>query len=165
MKRIDLLRHGEVHGGPRFRGHTDDPLSQAGLDQMCRAAADNTPWTAIVSSPLRRCAAFAQLLADRRGLPLRFDPRLRDLHFGEWEGKTVEEVLATTPTALENFWKAPWRCPPPGGEPLDHFRTRVLAAWQSLVDSPQSRHVLVVTHAGVIRLLLCHLKDCRPRVC
>jgi len=63
---IDLLRHGEPVGGRRYRGQTDDPLSEKGWQQMRAAVLDVQGWDVIYSSPLRRCAEFAQELSRRR---------------------------------------------------------------------------------------------------
>lgn len=79
---IDMLRHGEPVGGRRYRGQTDDPLSDKGWRQMRAATAETRPWTAIVSSPLLRCRAFAEELAGQTGLPLAVDDRLKEVGFG-----------------------------------------------------------------------------------
>ncbi len=76
---LDFLRHGEPMGGKRYRGKTDDPLSQKGWAQMCTATAGERPWMAIVSSPLSRCRTFAEWLAGVTGLPLSVDERLAEV--------------------------------------------------------------------------------------
>ena len=60
---IDLIRHGEPVGGSKYRGQTDDPLSEKGWEQMRAAVGDHRPWEAILTSPLARCRAFAEKLA------------------------------------------------------------------------------------------------------
>ena len=62
---VDLLRHGEVEGGERYRGSTDDALSARGWEQMRAAVGDACAWTGIVSSPLKRCAEFGPIAAYR----------------------------------------------------------------------------------------------------
>lgn len=154
---IGLLRHGEVEGGRRFWGRSDVPLSLSGRVRM-QAAADAGPlWDRVISSPLSRCAEFAHAYAGRHRLPLTLDPRLQEMDFGAWEGCSAEELMATAPAALRRFWTAPDEQPPPGGERLGLFQRRVLQAWDALVaDCPHEDHILVVTHGGVIRVLLCH---------
>lgn len=128
---IALLRHGETEGGARFRGSTDDPLSLAGWEQM-RIAVGKEPWQRIVASPLKRCAEFADGLAARLGIPLEIDDRLREMHFGGWEGKTAAELMESDGEALTRFWRDPASYTPPGAEPLRDFQVRVLAAWSDL---------------------------------
>lgn len=157
--RIDLLRHGETVGGIRFHGSLDDPLTEEGFRQMERAVAEGGPWDAIVTSPLSRCAVFAQSLARRLDIPLEVDERLREIHFGDWEGRSYAEVMATAPLALSRFMSDPQRHPPPGGESVEAFRARILAAlWERLKPSNLGRRLLFVTHGGVIRVLLCHVR-------
>jgi len=63
-----LLRHGETEGGARYWGRTDVPLSSRGWRQM-RTAVTGRSWDLIVSSPLRRCATFAEALAEEIAVP------------------------------------------------------------------------------------------------
>lgn len=155
--RVGLLRHGEVEGGIRFRGHTDDPLTPAGLAQMDAALADSDRWDRVISSPLIRCAEFARAFARQSSLPLTFDTRLKEMHFGEWEGRSAAELMAEDPEALARFWRDPDAYPPPCGESLAHFRARVLDAWNDILSVYADQQVLMVTHGGVIRVLLCHV--------
>ena len=155
--RVGLLRHGEVEGGSRFRGHTDDPLTATGLAQMHAAIADSGNWDHVVSSPLVRCAAFAKEYARRYSTPLSFDARLMEMHFGDWEGRTAAELMQSDAGDLTRFWENPINNRPPSGEPLAQFQARVLDAWKDIVAGYARQRVLVVTHGGVIRMLLCHV--------
>ncbi len=157
--RISLLRHGEVEGAPAFRGRTDAPLSEAGWRQMEQAVAGRR-WARIWTSPLARCLAFAERLAERLDAPLHLEERLAELDFGDWEGLTAAEVMARDSGALGRFWEDPARHPPPGGEDLASFEARVMAAWAE-IRAQEPGPVLVVTHGGVIRLLRCRLEG-RP---
>lgn len=152
---ISLLRHGETEGGARYRGATDDALTASGREQMWAAVGADCRWDRIVSSPLTRCAEFARMLAQRHSLPLRIDPRLREMAFGAWEGRTATEIVRADAGALARFWKDPWRHGPPGGEPLSRVRARVFDAWRDVVGEHGS--TLVITHGGPIRLILCQV--------
>ncbi len=159
---VGLLRHGEVEGGPRFNGHTDARLTGRGWARMHETAAAHGPWDRVFSSPLDRCAGFARNYARRHALPLVVDERLREMHFGAWEGRSMAAIEAGGGgAALARFWRDPERHPPPGAEPLADFRARVLAAWTDITAAPGEGRSLVVTHGGVIRVLLCHLQG-RP---
>lgn len=156
---IDLIRHGEPVGGRRYRGQIDDPLSEKGWRQMREAVADHCPWQRIVSSPLSRCSAFAEELAGRHGLPLQLEPRLQEIGFGEWEGKSADELTAADPQCLWRFYRDPLNNTPPGAETLAAFRDRVIAAWDDLLRDHAGQHVLVVGHAGMMRMILRHVLE------
>jgi broad specificity phosphatase PhoE len=155
---VGLLRHGVVQGGDVYRGRTDDPLSATGLLQMWTAMEGLSQWNRIVSSPLRRCAAFAGEFARSHAVPLTLEADLAEIDFGEWEGRSAAELMRISPAALSDFWRDPQNHTPPGGEPLIEFHQRVVEAWQSLCQNHDGEHLLLVTHGGVIRMLLCHLQ-------
>jgi len=149
---LDLMRHGEPVGGRRYRGQIDDPLSEKGWAQMQTAVGESLPWTRIVSSPLLRCRAFAETLADRHGLPLTLDERLMEVGFGEWEGKSAAEIEQAAPGTLARFKADPVNARPAGAEPLADFHARVAAGLADLLAQHAGQHVLLVGHAGVIRM-------------
>jgi alpha-ribazole phosphatase/probable phosphoglycerate mutase len=153
---IDMIRHGEPVGGKKYRGHLDDPLSEKGWRQMREAVGDHSPWQVIVSSPLARCSAFAEEMAGRHALPLEIDPRFKEIGFGRWEGRTAAELLERDPENLSRFWNDPMNNTPPGAESLPAFRDRVVPAWLELLERQAGKHVLLVAHAGVMRMVLCH---------
>ncbi|MFL1407356.1 histidine phosphatase family protein [Marinobacter sp. M1N3S26] len=156
---IDLIRHGEPEGGPMFRGQTDHPLSETGWRQMRGALNDGEHWDAIVASPLLRCAVFAREQAERLGVPLHTEPRLREIGFGDWEGHTTPQVMATWGEALQRFWDNPVDHPPPGGESLAAFRARVMEAWHHWNRQLAGKRILMVCHGGVIRMILADILE------
>ena len=159
--RIDLLRHGETRAGSVYLGRTDAPLSEHGYRQMAEALTDAPHYDAVLSSPLARCAAFAQDYAQLHGLPLHHDARFQEMDFGAWDGRNAADIAAADPGALESFWRDPVACPPPQAEPLLAFQARVLSAWHELPARYPDQRVLLVTHGGVMRIILCHLQQ-RP---
>lgn len=151
---VDLMRHGEPVGGRRYRGQIDDPLSEKGWAQMRAAVGDTVPWMHIVSSPLLRCRAFAETLAGRHGLPLALDERLKEVGFGEWEGRSAAEIEQDAPGTLARFKADPVNARPAGAEPLVEFHARVATALEDLLVQHAGQHVLLVGHAGVMRMAL-----------
>lgn len=151
---IDLLRHGETERGGGFRGSLDDALTPTGWQQMRQAVTDNFEWDLIVTSPLQRCAIFAAELAQLREVALDIQPDLRELHFGEWEGRHPRDLMINQADLLARFWDDPYAFTPPGGEPVAAFRQRVLDAMARLQNTHAGRRVLIISHAGVMRLLL-----------
>ena len=151
---LDMLRHGVTDGGPGFRGSSDDALTMQGRQQMQLALAGKSGWDLVISSPLQRCARFAEELAAQHELPLAFDADLQELHFGAWEGRRAAELMQTDAEALGRFWADPYAFTPPDGEPLLRFEARILAALQRLYQAHRGRRLLLITHGGVMRLLL-----------
>jgi alpha-ribazole phosphatase/probable phosphoglycerate mutase len=156
MTLVDLMRHGLPVGGRRYRGRIDDPLSEEGWRQMWDCVGHVAPWDVVVSSPLRRCAEFARALAARRNLPLEIEQGFREISFGEWEGRHVRDILADTPEQVEAYWQDPVAATPPGGEPLEAFRDRLVTAWQAVTARHTGRHLLIIGHGGLIRTLVAH---------
>lgn len=158
ITRIDLLRHGEAAGSPRFRGSTDDPLTGHGWAQMWTAVEKYGPhWNRIIASPLTRCAAFARALGERFSIPFVLDSRIREMHFGAWEGRSAVELMATDAHTLARFWRDPVQHTPPGAEPLSCFEARVLHAWRDNISEYAGERILLITHGGVIRIILRHI--------
>ncbi len=149
---VDLLRHGEVQGGACYRGSSDDPLTDLGWRQMQKQTAE-CEWDAVISSPLSRCHQFANQLSHHQQIILQTEPDLREICFGDWEGKTADQIAAQSPHALEDFHNNPVNHTPPNGEPFVDFRQRVKSAWDKCTSSHQDQHILIITHAGVIRVL------------
>lgn len=153
---VTLLRHGEIEGPAHaFIGAKDPPLTARGREQMRAAlAAMAVPrFTAIASSPLIRCCAFAAEIAANQGVTLDVLPAFAEMRFGAWEGLTSTEAAARDPDRFAAFRADPMRCAPPGGEPHADFAQRVrdgFSAWMC----DRSGHALLVTHAGVMRALL-----------
>jgi len=151
---LALLRHGETELGGGLRGSLDDALTETGWAQMRDAVADAGPWDRIISSPLQRCARFAEQLAEQLKLPLRLEPDLQELHFGEWEGHSATQLMETDAEGLGLFWADPYAFTPPQGEPVLAFSARVLAAVARLQKAHSGERVLLISHGGVMRLLL-----------
>ncbi|MFM2005732.1 MAG: hypothetical protein RLZZ09_1387 [Pseudomonadota bacterium] len=156
---IDLMRHGEPVGGIRYRGQQDDPLSHTGWQEMRKSIGRERPWDVIVSSPLSRCLAFAEELSETSGIPLETDDRLKEIGFGEWQGKTGEEITRFDPGLVQRFYRDPTTYRPDGAEGLADFRNRVAEACQDILSRHAGKHLLIICHAGIIRMVLAKILD------
>ena len=140
-----LVRHGETTCSRDgiLAGWDDVPLTEKGVAQAeaVRPVLNGSPFASVWSSDLRR-AIHTALLA--WGQPVA-DPRLREINFGELEGKRWETLEHSYKKALFDFEAFD----PPGGETLEQLRERVAGF---LSELPAGRHLLF-THGGVIRLL------------
>lgn len=158
---IDIIRHGEPEGGRVFRGHTDHRLTALGVEQFNqRIKRLGHSWQQIVSSPLLRCKQSAELLATAQNVPLHIEPKLAEIHFGEWENQCVDKVMAEE--SISQLWQDPMNFCAPQGEPTAALQQRTVQAWQDLLTAHQGKRVLVVTHGGVIRMLAQHLLELTP---
>ncbi len=155
---IDVIRHGEPVGGQRYRGHSvDDPLTEKGWAQMRAAVAESPPWQHIVSSPLKRCLEFSQELANDLQINYTVEDKLKEIGFGEWEGKTPDDILAEDSEALNHFYRDPVNNRPKGAEPLDTFSERVWNAYLDISHLHLNKHILIVAHAGVARAITANI--------
>ncbi|MGP0013181.1 alpha-ribazole phosphatase family protein [Pseudomonas sp.] len=152
--RLDLLRHGETERGGGLRGSLDDALTLKGWEQMRAGVAQQGPWDRLISSPLQRCARFAEELGASLGLPVEIERDLRELHFGAWEGQSAEALMETDADDLGRFWSDPYGFTPPDGEPVEQFAGRVLAAVSRLQQRYAGQRVLLISHGGVMKVLL-----------
>ena len=152
--RLDLLRHGETELGGGLRGSRDDALTEQGWAQMRAAVVAGGPWDRLVSSPLQRCARFAAALGEQLNLPVQLDKDLQELHFGAWEGQSAAALMESDAEALGLFWADPYAFTPPQGEAVSDFAARVLGAIARLHRAHAGERVLLISHGGVMRLLL-----------
>ncbi|AZE68486.1 alpha-ribazole phosphatase [Pseudomonas synxantha] len=151
---LDLLRHGETELGGGLRGSLDDALTARGWAQMRAAVVEQGPWDRLISSPLQRCALFAQELGAQLDLPVSLEPDVQELHFGAWEGQSAAALMETDAEGLGLFWADPYAFTPPQGEPVIGFSERVLGAVSRLHRAYAGQRVLLISHGGVMRLLL-----------
>ncbi len=156
---VDLLRHGACEGGEIYRGTTDVPLSDEGRRQMEQAVTPADGWQRIVTSPLVRCHDFATAIAADHNLPLSIAHDLREMDFGEWEGRLVSDVWQEDKERVSGFYANPLESAPPGGESVTVVAERAVNAWNGLLAAHAGEHLLVVAHGGIIRVLLAHLLD------
>jgi len=155
MLTIDLLRHGALEGGTRYRGHCDDQLTADGrrsMDQVWAKIGDHIDH--IICSPLQRCRLPATAWAQSHAIPLQVEPRLQEIHYGKWEGKTMPQIAMTDAAMLKQWRRDPTGMQPPGGEAMDHFQQRLSGFWQQLMATYQGERLLLVGHSGVNRTLL-----------
>tara|TARA_B110000444_G_scaffold98556_1_gene93462 strand:+ start:2388 stop:3056 length:669 start_codon:yes stop_codon:yes gene_type:complete len=160
---VDFLRHGEPVGGDVLRGRVDHPLSDLGWSQMQKAIAltverepsPSTPsWTHLISSPLQRCRAFAEHLESVSAIDLQLQEQWQEIDYGDWDGMLLSDWREVAGPQFKEFRVDMSKLQPPNGEAFLVFKDRVLAAWSELAALPDDSHVLVVTHGGVLRVVL-----------
>jgi 2,3-bisphosphoglycerate-dependent phosphoglycerate mutase len=152
---VYLIRHGETmwNRQKRIQGHRNIPLSQEGVRQAEKLAAamKDTSLDAIYSSDLDRAVQTARFIAEGKGLSVTQIPELRERHFGQWEGCTLDEIQEQYPLQWREVWQK-------GGaydiEPFEHTRNRMLNQVQQLVERHPGGTIAVVSHGGSINAVL-----------
>ncbi len=161
--RLVLVRHAHPANGStgRLIGSTDPLLDEQG-EAQARCLADRVARLEperCFSSPLARCRQTAAAIAGP--LPVRLDPDLREIDFGRWENRTFAEVAAAEPDLVARWAEYDPAFAFPDGEGLGGFQDRVSRVAGRLAGE-QAGTVLVVSHAGVIRALVCQYLGLRP---
>lgn len=165
--RLILARHGQTawNASRRFQGQTDVPLDEEGLAQAAalakRLAGDPVHVSAIYTTDLQRAHQTAQVIAKalmaagHPRCPLVVEPRLREMHFGDWQGKTYAEIHHSTPQALAQWEADLARFAPPNGESMGIFSARVGEAMEEIRAAHPDGSVLVVAHGGPLQVMIC----------
>ena len=165
VQRIWLVRHGQTAWNEqgRFCGHTDIPLSMLGRRQALTLASylQHMPITAIYSSDLSRARETAEIIAARNveetlAVSLQPSPLWREINFGAWEGLTYNEIATSFVDQL-SFFTDPEHYAPPQGETLAEVLQRVIPALQAIMQHDHKGEIVLVSHGGVLRGLLCVL--------
>lgn len=157
-KRLIVLRHGQTdhNVGGIWQGQLDTELSAVGRDQARAAAqalAERSP-DLIRASDLKRAFATAQPLADRAGLPIVTDERLREINVGSWQGRSSDEVRQTHADDLDAIARGEDRRRGDTGETVAEVATRALAAATNLIDELAPGQLgVIVTHGVAGRAL------------
>jgi alpha-ribazole phosphatase len=145
-------------------GSLDWKLSPRGVLQAHAAAQalSGEPFSAIYSSPRRRCTEAAAIVAAGRDFPVQTMESLRELDFGEFEGRSYDEIAALYPALYHQWMEHPTEVRFPGGESFADMRARVIAAAGDLRLRHAGETVIFVTHGGVIRILLAEALGMAP---
>lgn len=159
MTVLILSRHGRTDWNDegRYQGHSDPPLNAEGGRQAAELAErlGRERLAAVYSSDLRRAADTARAIAACHGLPVRVDPRLREINQGRWDGRLYSEILAMDEAILRAWEAHPLSTRPPGGESLAEVSERVVAAAAEILARHAGQTVCIVCHKVSMTVLRC----------
>ena len=157
MTRIILIRHGETvwNQQGRMQGQSDSPLSETGVRQSRQLAQrlKQIAFSALYSSDSGRAHQTARSVADVTGHDIIVEPRLRERHFGVFEGLTGTEIKFNYPDAYARFKSRDPEYVVPGGESALVFRARVLGCLSEIAERHAGDMVVVVTHGLVLDMV------------
>lgn len=156
-RKIYLVRHGKIEyeGEKRYIGITDLPLSSPGIEQVIRLKEyfSGIAIEKAFTSPLKRCLQTTEILLEGRSIDKQVIDALKEIHMGEWENKTMDSIRNCFPEQYEIRGATMDTFIPPGGESFEQLQKRVMPAFDSIIRSTAG-NVLIVSHAGVIRVIL-----------
>lgn len=159
MTRVILVRHCEAQGNTSgvFQGSIDSDISGNGSTQLellsvrCR----NMPIDVIYSSPLKRAYKTAEAINRYHNLPIHKDERLKEIHGGEFEGKSWEELPKLFPEELKTWYTRPCDFKPKGGESMREVYSRMWEGITDIVNKNRGKTICITSHGCAIRNFLC----------
>jgi probable phosphoglycerate mutase len=156
-----FLRHGETQasltGG--YCGLLDVDLTHEGhqMAEDFAAACKSLPWAAVFCSPLRRSVDTARPLCAKVGLEMLRREGLTEISYGQWEGKTPEEVSRLFHDEYVSWLADPGWNAPTGGERGVDIARRSSMVLEEIEQTYPSGNILVVSHKATTRIILCSL--------
>jgi broad specificity phosphatase PhoE len=156
MNGVVFIRHAETDMAGTFCGHSNPPINARGRQQIptLMNALNGEEIECIFTSDLERAVFTAETLADAFEVPCIKKPNLREIYFGSWEGLTWQQIQERDEAYARRWTEAYPILPAPGGESFADFQKRVIAGVSEIFDSSDCRHSAVVTHGGVMRVVL-----------
>jgi probable phosphoglycerate mutase len=156
--RFGLIRHAPTvwNRAKRIQGQLDSRVTAEG-EILCKTwgrTLATQAWDRILSSDSGRAFRTAELINTVMDVPMTCTPLLREMDWGDWTGRTLQQIKAENPGTLREMEKAGWAFCPPGGEDRMAVRQRSQQALMDAAEKRASETILVVTHEGVIKCLL-----------
>jgi probable phosphoglycerate mutase len=162
---IYITRHGETQWNSenRLQGWKDSELTDNGIRNAVALGERlyQTEFNAVYSSPIERAVKTTKLICSDRIIPLRLEDGLKEINFGDWEGKVKEEIEQISKQEFFNFWNAPhlYNHEPHNGESLVTLKRRVEQVIYRIIADNTDGNVLIVTHGVAIRAILSYLMN------
>lgn len=160
LQKIYLVRHAETVLDGHYCGAMDVCLSKHGDVQARKLGAyfESIPIDICFASPLLRTRQTAAHICTGKKLEPQFLDSIREIDFGEWEGKKFDEVQRRDPAIYKQWLENPFETKIPKGEPFNEFSKRV-GAFALQIKKNRFSDILVVSHGGALSMLLIHLLD------
>ena len=156
--RFGLIRHAQTlwNQNKLIQGQGDSELTTMGRQQAIAwgQSLKGQSFDRILTSDLGRTVATVQEINQSLQIPMEIGPGLRELDWGDWTGKRIQEIKVETPVLLKSQEAAGWRFCPPGGESRQAAWRRVQAALLQAAQKWPGETILTVTHGGIIQCLL-----------
>jgi broad specificity phosphatase PhoE len=168
MPSLILIRHGETEWNVegRYQGQADPPLNSKGQQQALILAhkLKDIGLDLLVSSPLKRAAQTAQILANKLNLSIFYDTRLMEIHQGDWQTRLRSEIEQHYPELFHRWETEPWQVTPPNGENLSQVQQRVNEFLDELLSLHPDSRIGIITHRIPIALIKMRYQGLDPDI-
>ena len=163
MLTIYLTRHGltEWNVNRRMQGWGNGELTEKGINdaKALGKRLKEVPIDKVYSSSSKRAYETAQYIIGDREISLIQMDDLREINFGDWDGRIREEIEAEYPDEFKVFWETPHLYNRNSGETFEHVRKRAIRALEHIIEENKEGTVLIVTHSIFLRVLMTYIKD------
>ena len=162
---IYIARHGQTHSNIKgeYYGRLDVSLNQEGIEQIQKLEPSlrNIVFDYVYSSNTKRTLESLEISGNHLYNKVQIDDRLSELNFGDFEGKTYQEICTLFPQYIDE-WNKDWKnfCPP-NGESFAAFYKRVCSFFRELLEI-KADHIFIMTHSGVIKAIYCYVLQNNP---
>ncbi len=154
-----VVRHGSTvwNRETRYQGQKDISLSEEGKEQAAKISIrfQQEPVQGIYTSPLKRALHTADMIAKPHGMEVGILPGMKEIGFGDWEGKPYSIVQQEYAETLRHWIEDPVQNPIPNGECLKDLKRRVKSALDEILARHSTGKVILVGHSGSIRMIFC----------
>ncbi|OUS05606.1 histidine phosphatase family protein [Rhodobacterales bacterium 52_120_T64] len=146
--RLWFVRHGPTHSKAAV-GWSDVPADLSDLAALRRLSSYLPVEAKIISSDLKRASATADALQGGR-VRLQNMSALREMNFGDWDGRLFADIAKSDPETSRQFWESPGAVAPPNGESWDDLSMRIAAAVDTIITNNGTGDVVIVGHFAAI---------------
>ncbi|WP_019244145.1 MULTISPECIES: histidine phosphatase family protein [Bacillus] len=163
MLTIYFTRHGQTEWNveQRLQGWGNGELTELGISDAKNLATrlNDTHIDKIYASTSKRAYLTAEIVENKRNIPIIKDDLFREMHFGSWDGVLRQEVIDKDPEGFDCFWETPHLFNREGHESFYDLQDRVKKALQLILDQNQEGTVLVVAHSIFLRMMFAIIKN------
>lgn len=163
MLTIYLTRHGltEWNVNRIMQGWGNGELTEKGINdaKSLGKRLRNTQIDKVYSSSSKRAFETAQYIIGDQPISIIQEDDLREMNFGDWDGRIRDEIEAEFPTEFKTFWETPHLFQTDTGETFEHLKKRAISVFEKIISENESGTILIVTHSIFLRVLLTYIKD------
>lgn len=164
MVTVYLTRHGQTEWNleKRLQGHGNSPLTEAGIKRAKELSKriNEIDIEAIYTSPIERAYKTACILRGNKGVEIKTHDGLKEMNFGDFEGRITEEVMKENPDwDISLIMQGNLDMRAPNGETLAEVRERVNEAMEEIIKENEGKSILVVAHGITLKAIMNYFQD------